>query len=171
MRGPARSPFVPLAALVVLCMGCGKDDDTPPVNGGTPWLDHIELSVDSACVQAPNVFTPNHDGMNDHFVVVTKNIVAVQITLFSSDGQLLRTTQDVQDTWTMLGAEEVGNTYRVLVQAVTTSGQTLTGQSYLRLLDYSPGNCIHFTGTAVTADQFDPRICGIAYPTNDIFCP
>ncbi|MBL0036659.1 MAG: hypothetical protein IPP26_13075 [Flavobacteriales bacterium] len=69
---------------VAILYGCKKDKDEP--NGGT--LDRpLFLHVDSACVQLPNVFTPNGDGINDILVALGNNTdqVHVEVRTFSGD--------------------------------------------------------------------------------------
>jgi len=152
------------------CIACKKDKEGTPVGGsGTPLLNHIELSADSACVQAPNVFTPNFDGINDLFVVHGSNMASLNVDVRNPQGITVFTSQDPNPLWD--GTDTTGSgPYTVLVNGTTTSGASLSGQSMLRSLDYGSTPCLIYNGVPVTADQLDPRFCGISYPTNDIFC-
>jgi len=151
--------------------GCRKDRGLPPNgNGGMPGPSHLELSVDSACVQAPNVFTPNGDGINDVFVVYARNIDSIQVRILNSFGQEVAGSSEPYLFWD--GSDTTGiGPYTVQVHAITTSGVTLSGASTLTRLDYGTGPCLSYSGTPVCGDQLDPRICGPTYPTNDVFCP
>lgn len=133
-------------------------------------MGHIELSADSACAQAPNVVTPNADGINDVFQVYTKNIASMQTTVQRLNGEVVFNSTALWPSWDELDSTDLGR-YRVVVQATSTSGITLSGASYLDLLDYDANVCLPYAGTPITPDQFDPRICGVTYQTNDIFCP
>lgn len=133
-------------------------------------MNHIQLSVNSACVQAPNALTPNADGINDHFVVYATNITGLQTTIFRTNGTVAMSSTDPYPVWSDLDSTDVGR-YRVIIQATTTSGITLSGWSHLDVLAYDANMCLHHSAQPVTGDQFDPRICGVTYATNDIFCP
>lgn len=37
----------------------------------------------------PNVFTPNGDGINDHFILVTENIAELKVNIYNSKGELV----------------------------------------------------------------------------------
>lgn len=132
-------------------------------------MGHIKLSTDSACAQAPNVVTPNADGINDVFFVSTKNITSMQTSVHRLSGEVVFHSTSLWPSWDGLDSTDLGR-YRVVVQATSTSGITLSGSSYLDLLDYDANMCLQHAGTPVTGDQIDPRICGVTYATNDIFC-
>jgi hypothetical protein len=163
-----RIPLVPMLLVAVAVVGCRKD---PVALGGIfPRMAHIELAVDSACVQAPNVFTPDGDGVNDVFVVYARNIVEIEVRILDADGEALLVYTDPLTGWN--GSAPSGNgPYTVQVQAMTTSGVTLTGQAPLTILSYGNDNCLSHLGTPVCGDQLDPRLCGPVYATHDVFCP
>ncbi|MCB0765352.1 MAG: gliding motility-associated C-terminal domain-containing protein [Flavobacteriales bacterium] len=150
-------------------VGCQKDNTE--VQGGIPMLDHLELSVDSACVQAPNVITPfNHDGVNDVFAVLITNVASVHTEIVNAEGDVIITSDDPNFLWD--GTDSTGSgPYRVHVQATSTSGQILQGVAPLHVLMYGSTSCIEYDGTPVCGDQLDPRRCGYRYPTNEVFCP
>lgn len=131
---------------------------------------YIELAVDSACVQAPNVFTPDGDGVNDEFYVLARNITHIQARILDADLQVIMVFEDTRVHWN--GSEPSGfGPFTVQVQAVTTSGVTLTGQAPLTILGYGDNPCLSYDGTPVCGDQLDPRLCGPVYTTNEVFCP
>jgi hypothetical protein len=132
---------------------------------------HLQLSVDSACVQAPNVFTPiPNDGVNTVFAVLSKNISSIQVRIKNSSGHLVYFSTDPNSAWD--GTDTTGTgPYKVAVQATTVSGIFLSGFSTLHKLAYDGAPCLTFIGTPVCGDQLDPRICGVTYPTYEVFCP
>jgi hypothetical protein len=160
--------FVLLSFLLTLA-SCKKDNDAVGRSTGDR-SSHLELSVDSACVKAPNFFTPeNQDGINDVFTVVPYNVVDLQISIVSDEGDTLYTSHDLNNMWDGTGSVGPGP-FQVFVTATTTSGILLQGQAPLYLLTYN-GPCLFIPTPPVGGDQLDPRICGVPHASNDIFCP
>ncbi|MBL7965199.1 MAG: gliding motility-associated C-terminal domain-containing protein [Flavobacteriales bacterium] len=164
-------PRLSAALLALACAGAGCEKEDPsPSPGGPPLPDHLEISVDSACVQAPNVFTPNGDGMNDRFFVTFTNITEIHVQIRNATGDLVFAYHDLFGYWD--GEDSTGTgPYSVGVHALTTSGITLTGAASLTRLSYGSAPCLSFHGNPVCGDQFDPRTCGPVYDTNEVFCP
>lgn len=158
------------AFLLVALSGCRKEDKSAPIAGGSPWMSHIAVAVDSAFIMAPNVVTPNSDGINDAFMVVLRNLTTVQTTVLFLDGATAFSSTALHPIWDGLDSTDLGR-YRVFITATSTSGIHLSANSYLDLIDYGTSNCLSFGGVPVTADQFDERIFNVSYPTQDIFCP
>lgn len=163
--------LIPILLLTLICMamaGCRKD---PLIGGyGFPRMAHIELGVDSACIQAPNVFTPDGDGINDVFFVHARNVVQITVRILDAEDQEIMAYNDPLTVWN--GLEPAGTgPFTVQVQAETTSGNTLTGQAPLTILGYGDNPCLGYDGTPVCGDQLDPRLCGPVHATNEVFCP
>jgi hypothetical protein len=165
------SLLVPAALLAagLLFTGCRKDDRAAFDGASVPWQSHIRLSVDSACIQAPNVITPNGDGINDVFCVLRNWARSVKTIVMAPNGEVVFSSTEMNSCWT--NAHEAGpGRYRVSVQAVTLSGVTLAGQSYLDVMEYGNSNCLVHPHP-ITPDRLDPRRCDMYYPTNELFCP
>lgn len=157
-----------LGVMGVVLAGCAKDPMT--LWSDMPRMAYIELAVDSACVQAPNVFTPDGDGINDSFFVLVRNIAQIEVRILDANLQPIMVYDDPLTIWA--GNEPSGfGPFTVQVQAVTTSGITLTGQAPLTILGYGDNPCMSYDGTPVCGDQLDPRLCGPVYDTNEVFCP
>ncbi len=161
---------LPGVLLLVAMCGCKKDDATPRGGGGS-MVNHMELAVDSSCVQAPNVFTPNGDGVNDVFHVVARHISSIHIAVLNTAGDTVHVSDELfGNGWD--GTDTTGlGPYTVHVVATSLSGHLLQGESPLHRLDYGTAPCLTDPGSPVSGDQLDPRICGVAYPTQEIFCP
>lgn len=125
--------------------------------------------MDSACVQAPNVITPNGDGITDVFHVLVRNIVTVRMVIINSEGDTVHVSEDPNVGWN--GTDTTGQgPFAVHVEALSTSGQVLQGTSELHALGYGLAPCLTYPGIPVCGDQLDPRICGPTYPTHEVFC-
>ena len=161
--------LLPMLLLVALC-GCTKDAAALR-GGGGPRSGHIELAVDSTCVQAPNLFTPNGDGVNDVFHVLAQHLASIHITVLNMAGDTVHVSDALHaNSWDGTDTTDHGP-YTVHVEALSLSGHLLQGESPLHRLDYGTEACLAYPGSPVTGDQFDSRICGVTYPTQEIFCP
>jgi hypothetical protein len=153
------------AALV----SCRKDDTPAPSGGGTPWMSHIAVAVDSAFILAPNVVTPNHDGINDVFHAYGRNVTAMSTMVMFLNGEPAFSSTSLYPVWADLDSTDLGR-YRVIITATSTSGVVLSATSYLDVIDYGTSTCLPFQGLPVTGDQLDPRLFGVTYGTQDVFC-
>lgn len=161
-------PFIALLALCLLCVACEKDRDVRGISI-SDYRTHLELAVDSACIQAPNIITPNGDGVNDVFYVLFCNIASFQVRIKNSSNALVVEYNDPTYVWN--GQDSTGNgPYTVEVEATSSSGMHMFGRSSLTILDYGNGTCLNYEGRPVSGDQLDPRICGISYASHDVFC-
>jgi len=132
-------------------------------------MSHIAVATDSAFIMAPNVVTPNSDGINDSFHAYGRNVTAMRTTVLFLNGDPAFSSSSLQPIWDGLDSTDLGR-YRVHINAITTSGMPLSATSYLDLVDYGASSCIALPGVPVTGDQFDPRLFDVSYPTQDIFC-
>ena len=78
--------LVGMALSLSVLSACRKDRD---VQGGGSGASYLSLSIDSACIQAPNVFTPNSDGVNDALWIAYRNITTTEVTVRNSAGDTL----------------------------------------------------------------------------------
>lgn len=165
------SPFFLLILICTLCVACEKDAAaTIRGSGGSQSSIHLQLGVDSACVQAPNVFTPDGDGVNDVFYVHARNTQWYRVRITNSAGVLISELNDSTMVWD--GQDSTGSgPYTINVYALSTSGIPLYGQHRLSILSYGTTGCLSYSGSPVTGDQLDPRICGISYDSHENFCP
>jgi gliding motility-associated-like protein len=69
--------------------------------GAYYYIDNISLikCEDSSFISAPNVFTPNNDGINDAFIINVKNIKEFYIKIFNRWGTKLFETNNASDFW------------------------------------------------------------------------
>ena len=52
-----------------------------------PVVSRVEIQVQPSELDAPNVFTPNGDGVNDYFLVQAKSLKSFKISIFSRQGR------------------------------------------------------------------------------------
>jgi gliding motility-associated-like protein len=61
--------------------------------------DSITIKVSESAIDAPNVFTPNGDGINDEFRVAYKSIVEFQAIIYNRWGTKMYEWTDIQKGW------------------------------------------------------------------------
>jgi gliding motility-associated-like protein len=47
----------------------------------------------------PNSFTPNGDGINDEFVIISEDITNFSLMIFNRWGELLYESTDIEESW------------------------------------------------------------------------
>ncbi len=164
-------PF--LLILLGLFGACKKETKG---GGSGIFLDqHLQLSVDSLCVQAPNVFTPNGDGMNDIFVVQSRNATAFSLTIRNESDSVVFISSNWNHGWngidtTVNGSAPTTGRYHCSVSVTGTSRAQLSGDYAIYVVPDPSAPCFNPVTAPVFGDQFDPRLCGPAYPSHDVVC-
>ncbi len=110
----------------------------------TLYLDSY-IVADTSFVQAPNVFTPNGDGTNDHFVVKFWSVKEVKISIFNRWGQLVHRYEDkdvrgFENTWlvsawdgNMGGREASPGVYYYVVEAIGRDNRERWAKGFVHL--------------------------------------
>ena len=164
-----------LLILIACCSFAACKKETKSGGGGILLDQHLQLSVDSLCVQAPNLFTPNWDGINDIFVVQCSNSTAFSIIIRNDMDSVVYSSTNPNGSWngidpTANDSVPTAGQYHYAINVTGTSGAQLSGNNVVYVvLDHSTP-CFNSIVPAVFGDQFDPRICGPAYATNDVIC-
>lgn len=158
---------------VVMISSCRKEEHAG--GGGVLLGSPLQLSADSLCIQAPNVFTPNGDGINENYWVQCRNEVAFNLIIRNEMDSVVFSSTDQRQPWS--GVDQTVNDqlpaagrYHVSVQVTGTSGAQLSGSSILYVVPDMDAPCFSSLVAPVFGDQFDPRLCGPVYPTNDAIC-
>lgn len=162
-----------LLAAVCLFAACKKE--TKGGGGGIILDQHLQLSVDSLCVQAANIITPNGDGINDVFQVQCRNEAAYGITIRNEADSVVFSSTNYNEDWhgidpTVNDSVPTAGRYHYAIHVTGTSGAQLFGNYAIYVLIDNATLCFSAQVQPVFGDQFDPRICGITYPTNDLVC-
>jgi gliding motility-associated-like protein len=149
--------------------GCGKEKDEP--NGGT--LDRpLFLHVDSACVQLPNVFTPNGDGINDILVALGDHVTDLHMVVKTFEGEVIWQGAGGWPGWDGRkdGVLLPNRAYRVSISATSLASQPLSGTTSVFLAGDPEHTCFSTDQEPITGDMFEPGQCAPIYHTNDRFC-
>mgnify|MGYP002682953483 CR=1 FL=1 len=89
--------LVGMALSLSVLSACRKDRD---VQGGGSGASYLSLSIDSACIQAPNVFTPNGDGLNDRFEITgIEAYPGNDLKVFYRWGRPVLAQKDYDNSW------------------------------------------------------------------------
>lgn len=168
-----KHPLPIILAAICLFSACKKE--TKGGGAGIILGGHLQLSVDSLCVQAPNIFTPNGDGIDDVFQIQCRNATAFSLTIHNAVDSVVFSTSDPNEDWagidpTVNDSLPTTGHYHYTVHVTGTSGAQLSGSCDLYVVPDLSTPCFNALVPPVFGDQFDPRICGPAYETNDAVC-
>ncbi|MBK6549636.1 MAG: gliding motility-associated C-terminal domain-containing protein [Flavobacteriales bacterium] len=89
---------------------------------------------DAFLLWAPNSFTPNNDGINDGFQVITsvRNPEDFQLTIYDRWGRTLATLTDKATAWT--GEQVPDGVYTWTVSVRDSHGKDLNSKGHVTLL-------------------------------------
>jgi gliding motility-associated-like protein len=87
-------------------------------------------------LEIPTAFSPNNDGINDDFGVVSRFIVRYQMQIFNKWNQLIFESNDLENRWdgTFEGKPAPADDYTVLIRADDQVGKQYQRATLLRLL-------------------------------------
>lgn len=160
-----------VVSAAVLLIACKKDEQSVEPALAPAFL----YCQDSCIVNVPNAFTPDGDGINDVFYVTGTNYTISELSIYDAYGTLVFTSTPENKAWTGLHSGTnpppiATGRYMYRLVATTASGTVLDGYQEVQLVmdHYSP--CFNGCVAPVFGDQFDPRLCGIPYATNDLIC-
>ncbi len=97
----------------------------------------VSLSDCEIEVEAPNVFTPNNDGLNDVFTITTKNIIELNCKIFNRWGILVGELTKVNEGWegnTTSGLQCVSGVYYWIVEYKNSKGTNNVKKGFVQLL-------------------------------------
>ena len=167
-----------LAMLCIIMMtGCRKEN-IPPVNktAAAIQLDNaFSYSIDSSCIDVPNIFTPNGDGINDFLWIHGMYIASFHLTIYNPANQLVFTSTSMANHWngyqnTPSGTGIFNGRYRYILSAVTLSNQIITAQRYVQIVLHPSTDCLTENPPALFGDMMDARYCPPLYTTQETVC-
>lgn len=125
---------------------------------------------------APNVFTPDGDGINDIFAVFCNTpMIQFSLSVRADDDHLVFMTSDPTLWW--FGDDEstpehivVPGRYSYHVALVSECGVTVNETRSVQLVVDHENDCFDPSIEPVFGDMFDTHRCGVTYSTNDVIC-
>jgi len=87
--------FVDTANMFFLLIDTISPDDI----GTYLYIDDVSITLLESDLSAPNVFSPNADGINDVFKIETVNIVSFNCNIYDRWGRLVATLISPEDVW------------------------------------------------------------------------
>jgi len=106
------------------------------VSNACSYSDSITVTVSTSSIQAPNVFTPNGDGMNDEFRVAYKSILTFHCWVYNRWGRLVYEWTDPMKGWdgNINGKEASSGPYYYVIKATGNDGQKYKLKGDINLL-------------------------------------
>ena len=98
-------------------------------NGCTLTLPQEEIRERQPFIRVPNAFTPNGDGQNDTFTAVFNCAVSFEMKIYSSWGEIIYYTRDINDGWDGTSKGEAlpaGGYSYIITYATDLNGQPYT---------------------------------------------
>lgn len=171
-----------IAVLVLTCSiiySCKKKNTTS--NKTTAAFvcndDHV-LITGSCCLYAPNIFSPNNDGINDTYTVISDSLASYTMTIKDTNSTTLYTTNSVANGWDgkVAGILQPETFYSARIQATFFNcALVIDTTTCFYLGKYNAAGCIPRPTTTPLyfLDQVDPIApCSLPpYPTADTICP
>ncbi len=98
--------------------------------------DSINIDVSESQIMAPNVFTPNGDGVNDEFRVAYTSIAEFQATIINRWGRTIFSWNDPQKGWdgTISGKPAAEGTYFYIIRARGADDKDYLLKGHINLL-------------------------------------
>lgn len=96
----------------------------------------IVLPYDPPVVVAPNVFTPNGDGVNDSYFFATSNVAKLEFVIVNRWGNVLFESSNLTDGWNGLvnGKDAAEGVYFYRYTATGLNGDVINGHGHLTLI-------------------------------------
>lgn len=106
--------------------------------GALYYIDNVslyELKL-TPTVTIPNVFTPNHDGVNDLFTLKTEHTQTLHTTIFNRWGNVVFESNSLNPAWdgTFNTQPVAAGVYFVVATATSTSGEQTTEKQSVHVL-------------------------------------
>ncbi|MFZ1332636.1 MAG: gliding motility-associated C-terminal domain-containing protein [Flavobacteriales bacterium] len=164
-----------LCCVLALFSNCSRDVALIAKTDRPQLEPHLYLFADTSCIQAPNVFSPNGDGINEELYVVIRNLTTYEMLVTTQAGDTMYYAQNGFTVWdgidsTLTDVPDSPIPYNLTISGTTTSGVELNGTATVYKVVDIFNHCISPLEAPICGDQFDPRICGIPYATNDFYC-
>jgi gliding motility-associated-like protein len=94
----------------------------------------VTISADCSLLLIPNIFTPNGDGDNDQFKVISRGVKEYSMQIFNRWGHLMFESNNPNEAWTGAknGVDAAEGTYMYVVLAKDQNGKNILVDSQSR---------------------------------------
>ena len=125
------------STIVITTNICGCTDTEADNYNPTATLDDGSCVFPNPIIEAPNVFTPNQDGLNDVFLLQWKNLKSLRLIIINRWGNVIydETSEDLINkvpSWNGSGAEE--GVYFYKYEGFGITDQELEGHGFIHLV-------------------------------------
>jgi len=113
-----------------------RDGNTLSIHHEQDYANNQAFLADSSNLEVPNVFTPNNDGVNDLFYVVTDGNSIYNFKVYSRTGVLVYKSESKSILWDgrLPGGEEVEQgIYYYTIEGETANDKSLQQSGYFYL--------------------------------------
>lgn len=159
---------------VVLLAACRKGEPLIGKRSASTLDTPLHLQLDTACLHAPNLITPNGDGINDRFImVIGEEPASFNLTITNPNGTVVQSSI-VNHGWSGFDAEFIDEPgpvpYLYDLHIITNEGTEHHVSKVFHVIRDVEGECITNGIAPLFGDMLDPRRCDIPYQTNDHVC-
>lgn len=95
------------------------------------WTQLIQVLPENATVQLPNICTPNNDGLNDVYFILTENIESIEGQIVNRWGNTVFRFNSVDFVWNPTDMD--AGVYMIFYQAKGLNGKDLQGQGFVQI--------------------------------------
>ena len=160
--------------IALLIASCTKEKELQLFRSAATLDTPLHLQLDSTCLHAPNIITPNGDGINDRFqITMGETPPSFSLTITNPNGTVVFTTTG-QYGWSGYDAEfndESGPIpYLYELELMTASGISHQITKVFHVVRDIYSECITADVAPLFGDMLDPRRCDVPYPTHDLVC-
>ncbi|MEO5675174.1 MAG: gliding motility-associated C-terminal domain-containing protein, partial [Chitinophagales bacterium] len=107
-------------------------------NGCSTSSDTARVNIDLGCshLVIPSAFSPNNDGRNDFFHVLSQGVISLSLTLYNRWGELIFSTSDPDSTWDgrVNGKEQPAGVYIWVLKASLDDGTVINRNGNVTLV-------------------------------------
>lgn len=98
----------------------------------------IQSTNNSSSITVPNIFTPNNDGLNDVFIITTKNITTINCKIYNRWGVFVGELTKPNEIWdgrTTSGLQCTTGTYFYVITAIGVEGKEYNEKGFVQLIE------------------------------------
>lgn len=141
-------------AIILLWSGCSKSNDDDVTIHCDNLVNESIPAGDPGRVFVANAFTPNGDGINDHFKVFATGIASINIRVYDGNSNIIYQSSQTATGWNHGAFSANSRTYYYRVEAVTNNNTKIGLCGEVHALNCYPRNTP--SNTFFFEDQLTP---------------